>query len=52
MRRFPRRTEDFPRTLAELEKRFSDELLCRQYLDSLRWRDGFECPGCGEAVDG
>ena len=47
MRRFPRRTEDFPRTLAELEKRFSDELLCRQYLDSLRWRDGFECPRCG-----
>jgi transposase-like protein len=47
MPRFPKRTEDFPRTLSELEKRFSDELSCRQYLDSLRWRGGFECPGCG-----
>jgi len=47
MPRFPERTEDFPRTLAQLEERFSDELACREYLDALRWRDGFECPRCG-----
>ncbi|MEI6452878.1 MAG: IS1595 family transposase [Actinomycetes bacterium] len=39
--------EDYPRTLTELEKRFSDETACRQYLAGLRWPDGFRCPRCG-----
>lgn len=39
--------EDFPRTLMELERRFSDEASCRVYLFALRWPDGFVCPGCG-----
>jgi len=39
--------EDYPRTLAELEARFSDEASCREYLFQLRWPDGFRCPGCG-----
>ena len=38
--------EDYPRTLAELERRFSTDETCRQYLASLRWPEGFVCPGC------
>lgn len=39
--------EDYPRTLMELESRFSTEEGCRAYLTSLRWPDGFVCPRCG-----
>jgi len=38
--------EDYPRTLLELEKRFSTEEACRAYLFSLRWPDGWTCPRC------
>lgn len=31
----------------ELEKRFSTEDACRDYLFQLRWPDGFYCPRCG-----
>jgi transposase-like protein len=40
--------EDYPRTLAELERRFSTEEACRAYLLSLRWPEGFRCPRCGQ----
>ena len=40
-------SEDFPRTLMELERRFGDDEACRAYLFALRWPDGFVCPGCG-----
>jgi hypothetical protein len=40
-------SEDYPRTLAELEARFSSEEACREYLFQLRWPDGFRCPRCG-----
>ena len=39
--------EDYPRTVLELEQRFSSDDACREYLESLRWPDGFVCPGCG-----
>lgn len=39
--------EDYPRTLLELEQRFSDEAKCRAYLFALRWPQGFVCPICG-----
>jgi transposase-like protein len=39
--------EDYPRTLLELEQRFSDEAKCREYLFALRWPQGFICPICG-----
>jgi hypothetical protein len=39
--------EDYPRTLLELEQRFSDEAKCRDYLFALRWPQGFVCPVCG-----
>jgi hypothetical protein len=38
--------EDYPRTLLELERRFSTEQACREYLFDLRWPDGFRCPRC------
>ncbi len=38
--------EDYPRTLQELETRFSTEEACRRYLFALRWPDGFVCPRC------
>ncbi len=41
--------EDYPRTLAELEVRFSSEQACREYLFRLRWPEGFQCPRCGES---
>ena len=41
--------EDFPRTIAELEARFSTEAACREYLFQLRWPEGFRCPRCGAA---
>ena len=39
--------EDYPRTFMELERRFSTEQACRQYLAALRWPEGFLCPRCG-----
>ena len=39
-------TEDYPKTILDLERRFSTEENCRQYLFSLRWPDGFFCPRC------
>lgn len=39
--------EDYPRTLMELERRFSHESACRAYLIALRWPQGVVCPGCG-----
>jgi len=38
--------EDYPRTLLELERRFSTEANCRGYLFALRWPEGFVCPRC------
>ena len=39
--------EDYPRTLFELERRFSTDEACVAYLFALRWPDGFLCPACG-----
>lgn len=39
--------EEYPRTLMELEQRFSSEEACREYLWALRWPEGFVCPRCG-----
>ena len=39
--------EDYPRTLLELEKRFSADEACRAYLVALRWPEGWTCPRCG-----
>jgi len=39
--------EDYPRTLMDFERRFSDGSACRAYLFALRWPQGFVCPVCG-----
>jgi len=41
--------EDYPRNLAEFERRFATDDACRAYLVQLRWPDGFRCPKCGGA---
>lgn len=41
--------EDYPRTLAELEARFSNEQACREYLFRLRWPGGLRCSRCNES---
>jgi hypothetical protein len=38
--------EDYPKTMAELERRFATEDACVAYLAWLRWPDGFSCPAC------
>ena len=38
--------DDYPRKLADLERRFATEDACRRYLADLRWPDGFRCPRC------
>jgi transposase-like protein len=42
--------EDYPRTLMELESRFSTDEACREYLVPLRWPNGFVCPHCSHAT--
>jgi transposase-like protein/ribosomal protein L37AE/L43A len=39
--------EDYPRTLQEIEARFSTDEACRRYLFARRWPEGFVCPVCG-----
>jgi transposase-like protein len=37
---------DYPRTWQEFRDWFPDEDACVEYLESLRWPDGFACPLC------
>jgi len=37
-------SEDYPRTLLELEQRFSDDEACAGYLASVRWPAGWVIP--------
>lgn len=38
---------DYPRTFNEFEKFFADESTCRDYIEKVRWPDGYFCPQCG-----
>ena len=38
---------EYPRTLAEFDRSFATDELCRQYLIKLRWPSGFTCSECG-----
>jgi hypothetical protein len=38
---------DYPRTYQQLREWFADEQSCLEYLERLRWPDGFSCPACG-----
>lgn len=37
---------DYPGTWASLLKWFPDDAACAEYLERLRWPDGFVCPAC------
>ena len=37
----------FPRTKEELEQLVFSEDACREFLESVRWRNGFHCLACG-----
>jgi transposase-like protein/ribosomal protein L37AE/L43A len=38
--------EDYPRTLRELDDQYGTDAACREYLEQMRWPDGFICPHC------
>ena len=38
--------DNFPKNLTEFRERFSTEVSCIDYLSTLRWPNGFECPVC------
>jgi len=44
---------DFPKTLPEFQRQFSEESACRAYLAASRWPEGYRCRQCGhpEAFD-
>lgn len=37
---------DFPSSMPEFQRRFSDDDKCYDYLFSAKWKDGFCCPVC------
>lgn len=39
---------EYPKTIIEFQKYFSNEEACRDYLYQIRWPDGFICPRCGK----
>ncbi len=43
---------DYPSDLAQLRAWFSTDAACLDYLDWLRWPDGFRCPRCGHDAAG
>lgn len=45
--RYPVAGVDYPRTLGEFQQWFASEAACQDYLERVRWRDGFVCPDCG-----
>jgi transposase-like protein len=40
---------DYPRTWAQFLDWFPDDAACAEYLEGLRWPNGFVCPRCAEA---
>ncbi len=38
---------DYPDSLIAFQQRFPDDAACAAHLSSLRWPEGFRCPGCG-----
>lgn len=44
---YPRAGKDYPWSAGEFHSWFATDDDCRDYLEWLRWPDGFECPNCG-----
>src|SRR5260370_25971782 len=47
--RQPRAGRPYPRSTGEFQSWFSTDADCLDYLEWLRWPDGFVCPRCGHA---
>ena len=47
----PRASRHYPRSAGEFQAWFGTDADCLDYLDWLRWPDGFACPDCGHAGD-
>ncbi|MGH2743050.1 MAG: transposase [Thermoleophilaceae bacterium] len=45
----PQAAKHYPRSLGEFQAWFPSDSDCLDYLEWLRWPDGFVCPGCGHA---
>lgn len=43
--------DKFPESLPGFQKMFPDDAACAQYLEAIRWRDGFACPKCGVTAE-
>lgn len=43
----PQGRVDYPRSLGEFQAWFASDADCLDYLEWLRWPDGFVCPRCG-----
>ena len=49
VKRAPRRPAEQPRSLLDFQQMFSTEAACADYLERVRWPDGFVCGTCGAA---
>jgi hypothetical protein len=47
--RRPRAGHDYPRSTGEFQSWFATDADCLDYLEWLRWPDGFVCPRCEHA---
>jgi hypothetical protein len=47
----PRAGADYPKNWVQLVDWFDSEEACREYLEGLRWPDGFVCPKCDHQED-
>src|SRR5674476_183402 len=45
----PRAGGEYPRSVGEFQSWFSTDADCLDYLEWLRWPDGFVCERCGHA---
>ena len=45
----PRAGKHYPRSVGEFQAWFRTDADCLDYLDWLRWPEGFACPGCGHS---
>lgn len=43
--------DTFPDSLPAFQRMFPDDAACARYLESVRWRDGFECPRCQSTAE-
>lgn len=45
-KRTPRRPAEQPRSMLDFQRMFPSEAACADYMERVRWPDGFVCPSC------